>query len=52
MYTIVPVTIATTERSFSKFKLIKNFLLSQERLSGLALVSIENKRAKNLDSVD
>ena len=26
MYMTVPVTVATTERSFSKLKLIKNFL--------------------------
>ena len=34
MYMTVPVTVATTERSFSKLKLIKNFLqssMSQER---------------------
>uniref|UniRef100_H2XJG8 TTF-type domain-containing protein n=1 Tax=Ciona intestinalis TaxID=7719 RepID=H2XJG8_CIOIN len=52
MYLTVPVTVATAERSFSKLKLIKNFLrssMSQERLSGLSLLSIENERAKNLD---
>ena len=52
MYMTVPVTVATAERSLSKLKLIKNFLrssMSQEGLSGLALLSIENKRAKNLD---
>ena len=52
MYMTVPVTVATAERCFSKFKLFKNFLqspMSQERLSGLDLLSIENKRAKNLD---
>ena len=51
MYMTVPVTVATAERSFSKLKLIKNFLRSsmfQERLSGLALLLIENKQAKNL----
>ena len=40
------------ERSFSKLKLIKSFFrssMSQERLSGLALLSIENERAQNLD---
>ena len=49
-------TIASTwglpRQSFSKLKLIKNFLrssMSQERLSGLALLWIENERAKNLD---
>ena len=48
----VPVTVATEKRSFSKLKLIKNFLrssMSQERLRGLALLSIENEQAKNLD---
>ena len=47
----VLVTVATVDKSFSKLKLIKNFLrssMSQERLSGLALLSIENERAKNL----
>ena len=50
MYITVPVTVAMAERSLSKLKLIKNFLrssMSQERLSGLALLSIKNERAKN-----
>ena len=37
------VTVASTERSFSKLKLIKSYLRStmpQERLSGLAILSI------------
>ncbi|GMJ12180.1 hypothetical protein HRI_004887200 [Hibiscus trionum] len=37
--------LATTERSFSKLKLLKSYLrssMSQERLNGLALVAIEN----------
>ena len=52
MCMIVPVTVATAERSFSELKLIKNFLgssMSRKRLNGLALVSIENERAKYLD---
>ena len=52
MYTTVPVTVATAERSFSKLKLIKNFFrssMSQERRNGFALLSIENERVKNLD---
>ena len=52
MYLTVPVTLATAERSFSKLKLIKNFLrscMSQERLSGLSLLSMEHERAKTLD---
>ena len=53
MYMTIPVTVAKAERSFSKLKLIKNFLrssISQQRLSGLALLSKENERGKNFDS--
>ncbi|XP_034086221.1 zinc finger MYM-type protein 1-like [Gymnodraco acuticeps] len=52
LFLTLPVTVATTERSFSKLKLIKNYLRStmgQERLSGLFLLSIESDRAKKLD---
>ena len=52
MYMTVPIRVATAETSFSKLKLIKNFFrnsMSQERLGGLALLSIENKQAKNLE---
>ncbi|XP_053156183.1 zinc finger MYM-type protein 1-like [Hemicordylus capensis] len=52
LFLTLPVTVASSERSFSKLKLIKNYLrssMSQERLSGLALLSIENERAKKLD---
>ena len=50
MYTrmTVPAIVATAGRSFSTFKLIKNFFRSsmfQERLCGLALLSIENEPA-------
>jgi hypothetical protein len=41
----VPVKVASAERSFSKLKLLKNYLRStmlQERLNGLAMCSIEN----------
>uniref|UniRef100_A0A8I6X682 HAT C-terminal dimerisation domain-containing protein n=1 Tax=Hordeum vulgare subsp. vulgare TaxID=112509 RepID=A0A8I6X682_HORVV len=40
------VTIASAERSFSKLKLLKNYLrsvMSQERLNGLATLCIEKQ---------
>lgn len=42
----LPVTVASGERSFSKLKLIKNYLrstMSQERTSALAMISIEHE---------
>ena len=53
IFLTLPVTVAASaERSFSKLKLIKNYLrstMSQDRLSGLSILSIENERARNLD---
>ncbi|CAI6363959.1 unnamed protein product [Macrosiphum euphorbiae] len=46
------VTAATGERSFSKLKIIKNYLrsqMSQDRLVGLAMISIEKELAYNMD---
>ena len=51
----IPVTVASGERSFSKLKLIKTFLrssMSQDRLVGLAMLSIENGLASALDYSD
>jgi hypothetical protein len=48
----MPVSVASGERSFSKLKLIKTYLrstMTQERLSSLAILSIENDVAKNVD---
>jgi hypothetical protein len=48
----IPITIASAERSFSKLKLIKTYLrttISQERLSGLAMISIENEYLDKLN---
>ena len=48
----IPVTVASGERSFSKLKLIKTYLgstMTQERLSSLAVLSIEQEVAKTLD---
>ena len=47
-----PVTVASAERSFSKFKLIKTFnrtSMTDSRLSSLAMLSIENDCARSLD---
>ncbi|XP_075716875.1 zinc finger MYM-type protein 1-like [Rhinoderma darwinii] len=52
LFLTLPVTVASAERSFSKLKLIKNYLrstMSQQKLSHLALLSVENERARKLD---
>ena len=49
----LPLSVASAERSFSIFKLIKTYLRStmcQERLAGLATISIESEIARQLDS--
>ena len=46
------ITIAFAKRSFSKLKLIKSYLrstISQEKLSGLAILSIENEMLKKFE---
>lgn len=46
IYLTLPVTVAEGERSFSKLKLIKNYLrstMTQDRLTNLAIISIESK---------
>ncbi|XP_050387184.1 uncharacterized protein LOC126803416 [Argentina anserina] len=51
----IPVTVAFAERSFSKLKLIKTYLrftMSQERLSGLAMISIEKDIVEKLNYAD
>ncbi|KAJ8352087.1 hypothetical protein SKAU_G00235630 [Synaphobranchus kaupii] len=48
----LPVTVASGERSFSKLKLIKNYLrttMMQERLNGLATISIESELGQEID---
>ncbi|XP_065654969.1 uncharacterized protein LOC136081569 [Hydra vulgaris] len=55
IFLTLPVTFATCERSFSKLKIIKNYLRSttgQERLSCLAVVSIEHEVVNALDFDD
>ena len=48
----LPVTVASCERSFSKLKLIKTYLrstMSQERLVGLSVISIEHEICRSID---
>ncbi|KAI4970373.1 hypothetical protein ZWY2020_001287 [Hordeum vulgare] len=48
----VPVTVASAERSFSKLKLLKNYLrstMSQERLNGLATLCIEKDKLDEIN---
>ena len=52
LLTILPVTVASTERSFSKLKLLKSYLrssMSQERLNDLAILCIEKNILENID---
>ena len=49
---IIPITIASAERSVSKLKLIKSYLrstMSQKKLSRLAILSIENEMLEELE---
>ena len=49
------ISNATGERSFSKLKLIKTYLrnsLAQDKLSTLALLSIENNLLKSLNTTE
>ena len=51
----IPVTVVSAERSFSKLKLLKNYLrssMSQERLNGLALLWIEKDILAKIDLED
>ena len=55
LFITVPVTSATNERTFSMLKLIKYYtrsVMSQKRLTGLALLSIEKETASNVDLDD
>jgi Mn-dependent DtxR family transcriptional regulator len=46
----LPVTTATAERSFSKLKLIKNYLKTSMGLSDLSILSIETEHFEKLKS--
>ena len=52
LFLTICVSVASCERSFSKLKLIKEYLRStmgQSRLSDLALLSIESDKVKDID---
>ena len=52
LFSTLPVTVASAERSFSKLKLIKTYLrstMAQERLDGLSLLAIERESAQKID---
>ncbi|XP_065668169.1 zinc finger MYM-type protein 1-like [Hydra vulgaris] len=52
LFLTLPVTVASAERSFSKLKIIKNYLrntIGKERSSDLAIVSIEAKAAGKME---
>ena len=48
----IPVTVASTKRSFLKLKLIKSYIrltMSQKRLSGLVILSIKKEMLEELE---
>lgn len=52
LFLTVCVSVSSCERSFSKLKLIKNYLRStigQSRLTNLAILSIENELSSKID---
>ncbi|OXA48852.1 Zinc finger MYM-type protein 1 [Folsomia candida] len=52
IFLTLPVSVASNERSFSKMKIVKNYLRStmgQERLNALALISIGREVADDID---
>ena len=55
IFVSLPMTVAFGERAFSTLKRVKNFqrsTMSQDRLNGLAILSIENDLARGIDYDD
>ncbi|KYQ52448.1 hypothetical protein ALC60_08436, partial [Trachymyrmex zeteki] len=51
----MPISVVTGKASFSKLKLIKNYLrstMTQTQLSDLAIISIENEVSNSLNYTD
>ena len=52
LYLTIPISSAAAERSFSRLKLIKSYLrstMSEDRLSGLAIINIERDLSKKVN---
>jgi len=52
LFLVLPVTVASAERSFSKLKLIKHFLrnsIAQDRLTNIAILNVEQIRTSELN---
>ncbi|XP_029435922.1 zinc finger MYM-type protein 1-like [Rhinatrema bivittatum] len=55
IFTTLPLSVAEGERAFSKLSSIKNYLrstMSEQRLNGLAILSIEHELARQLSYKD
>ncbi|KAK5648014.1 hypothetical protein RI129_002906 [Pyrocoelia pectoralis] len=55
IFLTLPVTVASGERSFSKLKIIKNYLratMGQERLSDLSIISIKKDFSEGINISD
>ena len=53
LFLTIPITTASSERSFSALRIIKNYLrnsMSDERLSNLVLLFIEKEITKSLNT--
>ena len=52
LFLILLVTVATAERSFSKLKILKNYLrntMTEDRLSELAVLAIESRETRKIN---
>jgi len=52
IFLTIPVTTATCERSFSKLKIVKNYLrstTSQDRLTNMGIITIERELATKIN---
>ncbi|XP_050064463.1 uncharacterized protein LOC126553328 [Aphis gossypii] len=53
IYLTMPVSVATGEKSFSKLKIVKNYLrstMNQDRLTNMSIISIEHQLCQSVDT--